>query len=204
MEKVFIRNIFVNISKSKCEIVFLHFKFDYILYLPPSFITIIKVKGIETVVKVVAVVFYSPSGANVSTKNGADTITYFNGRELNKTENYKIYGFLNVENKNLPKEPKEGKWSAKATVTIKGNDGNISLPEKFFELTADTIYTTSTPDAKIADFSPPKKRLSAGLIAGIVVACIVVVGGIVGFCVYWFKCRNKYDEESSGFKAISN
>ncbi|EFO64644.1 VSP, partial [Giardia lamblia P15] len=39
--------------------------------------------------------------------------------------------------------------------------------------------------------STNKSGLSTGAIAGIAVAVIVVVGGLVGFLCWWFICRGK-------------
>ena len=39
--------------------------------------------------------------------------------------------------------------------------------------------------------STNKSGLSTGAIAGISVAVIVVVGGLVGFLCWWFLCRGK-------------
>ncbi|TNJ26347.1 High cysteine membrane protein [Giardia muris] len=38
---------------------------------------------------------------------------------------------------------------------------------------------------------PPKRGLSGGAVAAIVIVVLVVVGGIAGFCIYWFLFRNK-------------
>ncbi|ESU41418.1 Variant-specific surface protein, partial [Giardia duodenalis] len=54
-----------------------------------------------------------------------------------------------------------------------------------------TCYVTQTPAVDPADPSVNKGGLSSGAIAGISVAVIVVVGGLVGFLCWWFVCRGK-------------
>ncbi|ESU42221.1 Variant-specific surface protein, partial [Giardia duodenalis] len=44
---------------------------------------------------------------------------------------------------------------------------------------------------KCASSSTNKSGLSTGAIAGISVAVVVVVGGLVGFLCWWFVCRGK-------------
>ena len=54
-----------------------------------------------------------------------------------------------------------------------------------------TCYVTQTPTVDPTDPSVNKTGLSSGAIAGISVAVIVVVGGLVGFLCWWFICRGK-------------
>ncbi|ESU39972.1 Variant-specific surface protein [Giardia duodenalis] len=54
-----------------------------------------------------------------------------------------------------------------------------------------TCYVTQTPAVDPADPSTNKGGLSSGAIAGISVAVIAVVGGLVGFLCWWFVCRGK-------------
>ncbi|ESU40181.1 Variant-specific surface protein, partial [Giardia duodenalis] len=54
-----------------------------------------------------------------------------------------------------------------------------------------TCYVTQTPIVDPTDPSVNKGGLSSGAIAGISVAVIVVVGGLVGFLCWWFICRGK-------------
>lgn len=54
-----------------------------------------------------------------------------------------------------------------------------------------TCYVTQTPTVDPADPSVNKTGLSTGAIAGISVAAVVVVGGLVGFLCWWFVCRGK-------------
>ena len=52
-------------------------------------------------------------------------------------------------------------------------------------------YVTQTPTVDPADPSVNRGGLSSGAIAGISVAAVVVVGGLVGFLCWWFLCRGK-------------
>ena len=54
-----------------------------------------------------------------------------------------------------------------------------------------TCYVTQSPTVDPADPSANKGGLSSGAIAGISVAVIVVVGGLVGFLCWWFLYRTK-------------
>ena len=54
-----------------------------------------------------------------------------------------------------------------------------------------TCYVTQTPAVDPTDPSVNKTGLSTGAIAGISVAAVVVVGGLVGFLCWWFICRGK-------------
>ena len=158
--------------------------------------TYTKIKDDEATMKSTSLIFYNPYGTTISAENGEDTVTFYNGdTQLTSPVSGQIFDTIYTENTKEPKDDKsieEGEWSSSATITVKGNDGTV-LPEKLFELTEDTIYTTSTPDATITDYSNlvSDDKLSAGAIAGIVVGCVVVVGGVSGFCVYWFIFRKR-------------
>ena len=54
-----------------------------------------------------------------------------------------------------------------------------------------TCYVTQSPTVDPSDPSVNKGGLSTGAIAGISVAAVVVVGGLVGFLCWWFICRGK-------------
>ncbi|ESU40720.1 Variant-specific surface protein [Giardia duodenalis] len=54
-----------------------------------------------------------------------------------------------------------------------------------------TCYVTQTPAVDPTNPSVNKGGLSSGAIAGISVAVIAVVGGLVGFLCWWFICRGK-------------
>ena len=54
-----------------------------------------------------------------------------------------------------------------------------------------TCYVTQSPSVDPTDPSVNRGGLSSGAIAGISVAVIVVVGGLVGFLCWWFVCRGK-------------
>ena len=54
-----------------------------------------------------------------------------------------------------------------------------------------TCYVTQTPTVNPTGPSVNKGGLSSGAIAGISVAAVVVVGGLVGFLCWWFICRGK-------------
>ena len=52
-------------------------------------------------------------------------------------------------------------------------------------------YAPSADGSSCASSSTNKSALSTGAIAGISVAAVVVVGGLVGFLCWWFVCRGK-------------
>ena len=52
-------------------------------------------------------------------------------------------------------------------------------------------YAPSADGLSCASSSTNKSGLSTGAIAGISVAAVVVVGGLVGFLCWWFLCRGK-------------
>ena len=54
-----------------------------------------------------------------------------------------------------------------------------------------TCYVTQEPSVDPMIPSVNKGGLSSGAIAGISVAAVVVVGGLVGFLCWWFVCRGK-------------
>ncbi|ESU40265.1 Variant-specific surface protein [Giardia duodenalis] len=76
---------------------------------------------------------------------------------------------------------------------IKGVPNCISClaPTSPNALTPVTCYVTQTPTVDPTDPSVNKGGLSSGATAGISVAVIVVVGGLVGFLCWWFICRGK-------------
>ncbi|ESU44603.1 Variant-specific surface protein, partial [Giardia duodenalis] len=90
--------------------------------------------------------------------------------------------------------------SAKACKKCSETSGNIQGVENCISclaptspntLTPVTCYVTQTPAVDPADPSVNKGGLSSGAIAGISVAVIAVVGGLVGFLCWWFVCRGK-------------
>ena len=52
-------------------------------------------------------------------------------------------------------------------------------------------YTLDSQANTCASSSANRSALSTGAIAGISVAAVVVVGGLVGFLCWWFVCRGK-------------
>ena len=52
-------------------------------------------------------------------------------------------------------------------------------------------YTPNSDKTQCEPSSTNKSSLSTGAIAGISVAAVVVVGGLVGFLCWWFLCRGK-------------
>ena len=103
---------------------------------------------------------------------------------------------LKIDGKNHD-EFEDGTYEATSEITIEGNTGSYTLPEKLFELTGGTIYSMSTENAKMVDFTDDgddgddsDTGLSGGIIAVIVIVCIIAVAAIA-FCVYWFVFRNK-------------
>ncbi|ESU40575.1 Variant-specific surface protein [Giardia duodenalis] len=75
--------------------------------------------------------------------------------------------------------------------TIKGVPNCVSCKEPSGGSGTVTCYVTQTPAVNPTDPSTNKGGLSSGAIAGISVAVIVVVGGLVGFLCWWFVCRGK-------------
>ncbi|ESU40336.1 Variant-specific surface protein, partial [Giardia duodenalis] len=74
---------------------------------------------------------------------------------------------------------------------IKGVPNCVSCKEPSSGSGTVTCYVTQEPTVNPADPSVNKGGLSSGAIAGISVAVIVVVGGLVGFLCWWFICRGK-------------
>eukprot|EP00701_Giardia_intestinalis_P003462 XP_001707286.1 VSP, putative [Giardia lamblia ATCC 50803] len=68
-----------------------------------------------------------------------------------------------------------------------------ACPENSAENPASAYACSSgySPDTNGTSCVSTDVRLSTGAIAGISVAVIVVVGGLVGFLYWWFICRGK-------------
>ena len=90
--------------------------------------------------------------------------------------------------------------SANACKKCSETSGNIQgvancisclAPTSLNTLTPVTCYVTQSPAVDPTDPSVNKGGLPTGAIAGISVAVIVVVGGLVGFLCWWFICRGK-------------
>ena len=141
--------------------------------------------------------FFNPYGATISAKNGDNALTSIDNDNINGDVTNKNQGFISVDAANLDSlDTTNIDETVSSTIKITGNDGSIVLPEKFFEVKKNTIYTISTPQSSLNEDSTTSdddNGLSGGAIAGIVITCIVVVGSAAGFCVYWFMFRNKTD-----------
>ncbi|ESU40212.1 Variant-specific surface protein, partial [Giardia duodenalis] len=74
---------------------------------------------------------------------------------------------------------------------IKGVPNCISCAPPANNQGSVTCYVTQTPTVDPAGPSANKGGLSSGAIAGISVAVIAVVGGLVGFLCWWFICCGK-------------
>ncbi|EFO63215.1 VSP [Giardia lamblia P15] len=74
-----------------------------------------------------------------------------------------------------------------------GNDGCTlcKYSTTFICLSTDSLDDDGTDTTPVDPPSSNKSGLSTGAIAGISVAAIVVVGGLVGFLCWWFICRGK-------------
>ena len=79
------------------------------------------------------------------------------------------------------------KYYFETSDTITGVENCISCEKPSTETDPVTCYTTR----EFTDPSVNKSALSTGAIAGISVAAVVVVGGLVGFLCWWFVCRGK-------------
>ena len=76
--------------------------------------------------------------------------------------------------------------SESLTIKISGNDPG-DYPQKIWKI-QQGLFTKDTPDDEIPDSSGD--GLPPGAIAGIVIACIVVVG-VAAFCIVWFVVLKK-------------
>ncbi|ESU41122.1 Variant-specific surface protein, partial [Giardia duodenalis] len=81
--------------------------------------------------------------------------------------------------------------STNGSNTITGVKDCVSCKEPSSGPGPVTCYVTQTPTVDPTDPSVNKGGLSSGAIAGISVAAVVVVGGLVGFLCWWFICRGK-------------
>ncbi|ESU40164.1 Variant-specific surface protein, partial [Giardia duodenalis] len=74
---------------------------------------------------------------------------------------------------------------------IKGVPNCVSCAAPTSNTGTVTCYVTQEPTADPTDPSVNKTGLSSGTVAGISVAVIAVVGGLVGFLCWWFVCHTK-------------
>ena len=81
--------------------------------------------------------------------------------------------------------------STNGSNTITGVPNCVSCDPPVGDSGPVTCYVTQEPTVDPADPSVNKGGLSSGAIAGISVAVIAVVGGLVGFLCWWFICRGK-------------
>ena len=152
--------------------------------------------------------FFAPSGAKISVKNHENSVAVLNLFEIDETTDT-TGGHLTV----FPKAfysghvigNENGPYFAKAEITVKGNESSYEYPNKIIELKTGAIYSESTESVQFnendvnnikGDESKPEDNsLGGGAIAGIIIACVVVVAVAV-FCVYWFIFREKSDSSA--------
>ena len=80
-----------------------------------------------------------------------------------------------------------GKFEASADITSSVADPPSYYPDKIFEVKDSIIFSSALEDYQ---FQSDDEGLSGGEIAGIVIACVVVVG-VVAFCIVWFVVLKK-------------
>ena len=130
-----------------------------------------------------------PDRFDVSVENGLRSTAMFSSSSIDgiNTHGQVIQGTFSAEAGIIQAIPSEmvktttvmaATYTAKSSITIKRD--SAGLPDKYIELTPDTIYTFD--------------KSKTGLIVGVVVGVVVVIA-IVVFCVYWFKCRAKSDDK---------
>ena len=163
----------------------------------------LKASSKEVKYQTTALLFVNPNEATITANNGKGSMAYFDGAKITEKLKNKKSGDITIKPEIDITEPvklEDGTYKATSEITIEGNTGSYTLPEKLFELTSDTIYSISTKNAKMVNFvdTDADTGLSGGIIAVIVIVCIIAVAAIA-FCVYWFVFRNKATDQPLKF-----
>ena len=147
------------------------------------------------------VYFYNPYTTTVSVANDDNTFTKFRGQkrvddredeetvEKFEAENEKE-GYMYCDYRDEKDLYSNGKKYYQANFKIAGNNADDEyLPEKVFEIQYGKYYKNSD---SIEDMTELSGYLVSGAVAGIVVACFVVV--LIVLCVlYWFLFRSLFE-----------
>lgn len=148
-------------------------------------------------------IFFNPNSLNLTYRNNVNSKTLLDDDPFtNNTAAY--FGILSVfmtnsyYNSTIASNV-SGVYKISSVVTGTGNNGTFTLPELLFELTNETIYTYSIPDATITDFtadsttsgsSDSEPVLKTWHIILIAVGGVVVVAAIA-IIIYCLACRKK-------------
>jgi len=154
----------------------------------------------QSIMKSTQLIFFNPNNYTITYRNGENstlndldgdefennTVVPYGGIEVSLT-----YSFYNATvNQNI-----SFKKTFSSVVTGKGVNGTLPLPNLFLELTNNTIYTYSTPDAVMADYSIVESGDSEPVLKTWHII-LIAVGGVVvvvaiAILIYCLACRKK-------------